>query len=163
MTDGEEAVEYLTEGFQYMHYSVQFLIRDLPGDAFSWLGRSNEAPFQTNDFEEAARGGRGLPPLEAMFNLSGNAYAAGGGFPLRFGLFFWGNGNLPDRWNPVDEGADWTLSEQLEPLAAVKDLITVVTGMRIHTDNIYPHTSGASGILTGCNLLAFEDGREWHL
>ena len=32
----------------------------------------------------------GLPPLEAMFNLSGTAYAAGGGFPLRFGLFFWG-------------------------------------------------------------------------
>jgi len=102
----------------------------------------------------------GLPPLEAMFNLSGNAYAAGGGFPLRFGLFFWGNGNLPDRWTPVDEGANWTLSEQLEPLAAVQDLITVVTGMRLHTDNIYPHTSGASGMLTGCNLLAFEDGRE---
>jgi hypothetical protein len=102
----------------------------------------------------------GLPPLEAMFNVSGNAYAAGGGFPLRFGLFFWGNGNLPDKWTPVDEGADWTLSEQLEPLAAVQDLITVVTGMRMHTDNLYPHTSGASGMLTGCNLLAFEDGRE---
>jgi hypothetical protein len=102
----------------------------------------------------------GLPPLEAMFNLSGNAYAAGGGFPLRFGLFFWGNGNLPDKWTPVDEGAGWTLSEQLEPLAAVQDLITVVSGMRMHTDNVYPHTSGASGMLTGCNLLAFEDGRE---
>ena len=102
----------------------------------------------------------GLPPLEAMFNVSGTAYAAGGGFPLRFGLFFWGNGNLPDKWTPIDEGANWTLSEQLTPLADVKDLVTVVTGMRIHTDNIYPHTSGASGILTGCNLLAFEDGRE---
>ncbi len=102
----------------------------------------------------------GLPPLEAMFNVSGNAYAAGGGFPVRFGLFFWGNGNLPDKWTPVDEGAGWTLSEQLEPLASVQDLVTVVTGMRIHTDNIYPHTSGASGMLTGCNLLAFEDGRE---
>lgn len=104
----------------------------------------------------------GLPPLEAMFNSSGTAYAAGGGLPLRFGLFFWGNGNLPDRWTPTGEGAgaDWALSEQLMPLASVKDLITVVSGMSLHTDNIYPHTSGASGVLTGCNLLAYEDGRE---
>ena len=30
VTDGEEeAVDYLNEGFQYMDYSVQFLIRDL--------------------------------------------------------------------------------------------------------------------------------------
>lgn len=40
VTDGEEeAVEYLTEGFQYMDYSVQFLIRDLVmGDAFRLAG-----------------------------------------------------------------------------------------------------------------------------
>ncbi len=102
----------------------------------------------------------GLPPLEAMFNSNGTAYAAGGGLPLRFGLFFWGNGNLPDLWTPTGEGSDWALSEQLEPLAAVKDLITVVSGMSLHTDNIYPHTSGSAGVLTGCNLLAYEDGRE---
>ena len=102
----------------------------------------------------------GLPPLEAMFNCSGTAYAAGGGLPVRFGLFFWGNGNLPERWTPTGEGTDWSLSEQLEPLGSVKDLITVVSGMNLHTDNIYPHTSGASGILTGCNLLAYEDGRQ---
>ena len=102
----------------------------------------------------------GLPPLEAMFNCSGTAYAAGGGLPLRFGLFFWGNGNLPERWTPTGEGADWSLSEQLMPLAAVKDLITVVSGMSLHTDNIFPHTSGSAGILTGCNLLSYEDGRE---
>ena len=42
----------------------------------------------------------GLPPLEAMFNVNGTAYAAGGGLPLRFGLFFWGNGNLPERCLP---------------------------------------------------------------
>lgn len=102
----------------------------------------------------------GLPPLEAMFNVNGTAYAAGGGLPLRFGLFFWGNGNLPDRWTPSGEGADWSLSEQLEPLASVKDLVTVVSGMNLHTDNVYPHTSGAAGILTGANLLAYEDGRQ---
>jgi hypothetical protein len=101
-----------------------------------------------------------LPPLEAMFNSGGTAYAAGGGLPLRFGLFFWGNGTLPDRWTPTGEGADWALSEQLEPLAGVKDWITVVSGMSLHTDNIYPHTSGAAGMLSGSNLKAYEDGRQ---
>jgi len=101
-----------------------------------------------------------LPPLEAMFNSGGTAYAAGGGLPLRFGLFFWGNGTLPERWIPTGDGAEWTLSEQLEPLAAVKDWVSVVSGMSLHTDNIYPHTSGAAGILSGCNLKAYEDGRE---
>jgi hypothetical protein len=101
-----------------------------------------------------------LPPLEAMFNSGGTAYAAGGGLPLRFGLFFWGNGTLPDRWTPTGEGTDWALSEQLEPLAGVKDWITVVSGMSLHTDNIYPHTSGAAGMLSGSNLKAYEDGRQ---
>jgi len=102
----------------------------------------------------------GLPPLEAMFNSMGTAYAAGGGLPTRFGLFFWGNGNLPDRWTPTGEGTDWSLSEQLAPLASVSDHLTVISGMSLHTDNVYPHTSGSAGILTGTNLLAYQDGRE---
>ena len=104
----------------------------------------------------------GLPPLEAMFNCSGTAYAAGGGLPTRFGLFFWGNGNLPERWTPAGEGEGdaWTLSEQLTPLASVKDRLSVISGMRLHTDNVYPHSSGSAGILTGTNLLSYVDGRE---
>jgi hypothetical protein len=42
----------------------------------------------------------------------------------------------------------------------VKDWITVVSGMSLHTDNIYPHTSGAAGMLSGSNLKAYEDGRQ---
>jgi hypothetical protein len=45
-------------------------------------------------------------------------------------------------------------------LAAVKDKITVVSGMSLHTDNVYPHSSGAAGVLTGSNLLSYQDGRE---
>lgn len=91
----------------------------------------------------------GLPVLECFLNQNGTAFASGNGFPLRFGLFFWGNGNLPDRWTPTGEGTEWTLSDQLAPLADVKDLINVVTGMNIYVPNIYPHTSGAAGILSG--------------
>ncbi|MEZ4240776.1 MAG: DUF1552 domain-containing protein [Myxococcota bacterium] len=104
----------------------------------------------------------GLPLLEAM--LEERAWAVGGGFPTRFGLFFWGNGTLPgdpdhpaenpDRWTPVGTGAGdaWALSEQLAPLAAHKERLAVVTGLSMKLPNPYPHGSGAAGILTGKQL-----------
>lgn len=91
----------------------------------------------------------GLPALEIFLNGHGTAYADGGGFPARFGMFFWGNGMLPHRWVPEGEGAEWTLSDQLQPLASIKDVLTVVTGMSVRTGNDYPHTSGIAGLLTG--------------
>lgn len=104
----------------------------------------------------------GLPALEAM--MSPRAFAVGGLFPKRFGLFFWGNGTLPgdpdkplenpDRWTPIGEGSGsaWTLSEQLAPLAAHKDVLAVVTGLSMKLPNTYPHGSGAAGILSGAVL-----------
>ncbi len=94
-----------------------------------------------------------LPTLEAMLNGNGNAYACGGAIPRRFGLFFWGNGNLPFNWTPTGDGADWTLSEQLQPLAAVKDQITVVSGYSVKLVNAYPHSSGAAGILSAAPIV----------
>jgi hypothetical protein len=99
----------------------------------------------------------GLPPLEAFLDLTRKANATCGGVvPRRFGLFFWGNGNRPDKWLPVGEGASWELSEQLAPLAAVKHKITVVSGMAVKTGNVYPHTSGSVGLLSGA--AALDDG-----
>lgn len=94
----------------------------------------------------------GLPWLEAMTGASPAAHASGA-FPRRFVLFFWGNGNIPDRWNPVGEGTAWTLSEQLEPLAPMKSKLSVVSGLSIKTGNTIPHFSGASGILSGAPLI----------
>lgn len=107
----------------------------------------------------------GLPPLEVFFNTSGNAYADGGALPGRFGLFFWGNGMLPDRWVPTGEGDGdaWSLSDQLKPLARHKDHITVVSGMRVMTGNEIPHTSGASGILSGAPLISNGDDHTFML
>ncbi|MBK6686902.1 MAG: DUF1552 domain-containing protein [Deltaproteobacteria bacterium] len=96
--------------------------------------------------------GIGLPPLEVFFDRHGLAYADGG-LPKRFGIWFWGNGNLPQRWNPIGEGAEWTLSEQLQPLASVKSEITVVSGMSVKTGNTIPHGSGPAGILSGAPLI----------
>ena len=99
----------------------------------------------------------GLPPLEIFLNDSGSAYAdegtGGSGFPRRFGLFFWGNGMLPKRWTPAAEGTDWELSDQLAPLASVKEYVTVVTGTGLGVPNTRPHTAGAGGILSGAPLV----------
>lgn len=91
----------------------------------------------------------GLPPLDIFFNGSGTAYADASPFPTRFGLFFWGNGTIPDKWVPQGEGAGdaWQLSEQLMPLAGHKDKLAVVSGLRVMIPNRIPHWSGAAGVL----------------
>lgn len=97
-----------------------------------------------------------LPPLEIFLGRKG-AYACGGAIPRRFGLFFWGNGNLPERWLPTGEGEAWELSEQLAPLASVKDFLTVVSGMSVKLPNTEPHGSGAAGILSASSLMSVGD------
>lgn len=90
-----------------------------------------------------------LPPLEAMMNSTGTAYAQLGGFPKRFGVFFWGNGVLPATWVPADTSANWALSPILAPLAESKSKLMVVSGARVATLNTAPHEAGPAGLLTG--------------
>jgi len=74
------------------------------------------------------------------------------GFPQRFGLFYWGNGNLPDTWAPAgtgDAASRWTVSDQLAPLESWVDQTTVVTGLNINVTNQLPHFSGLVGSLGG--------------
>jgi hypothetical protein len=98
-----------------------------------------------------------LPPLEAFFDDNGLAYALDGTFPKRFGLFFWGNGIIPERWIPQTTGADWELTDQLAPLASVKDQVTVITGMEVKTGNPAAHISGPAGFLTGDGVFTVGD------
>ncbi len=91
----------------------------------------------------------GLPALEVFLNDSGSAFAGGDAFPKRFGIFFWGNGNLPEKWVPKGTGPDWELTEQLAPLAPVKQHVTVVSGMKVQTGNGVPHESGPVGMFSG--------------
>ncbi len=98
-----------------------------------------------------------LPPLEAFFDASGRAYATTGAFPRRFGLFFWGNGVLPERWVPTGTGADYALSEQLAALAPVKEHVAVLSGFEVKTGNPIAHISGPAGFLTGHPLRVVGD------
>lgn len=99
-----------------------------------------------------------LPWLEIFAGRPAHAETL---FPIRFGVWFWGNGNRPAEWQPTGEGQGdaWALSEQLAALAAVKHKISVVTGMGVKVPNYIPHWSGAGGLLTG--LDAVGDDSDW--
>ncbi len=72
----------------------------------------------------------GLPPLEAMLNANGTALAGDLPLPRRFISFMFGNGVQLDRFEPTITGPNWELTDQLQPFAALKDYVTVCTGMR---------------------------------
>jgi len=74
----------------------------------------------------------GLPPLAAMFNSSGTAYAATGvDAAVQPRFVFWFNGNgIPERyWIPREIGVDYELTPCLAPLASVRDDVHVVSGI----------------------------------
>lgn len=92
----------------------------------------------------------GLPPLEAMLGVNGNALADGTDLPTRFGLWFWGNGIKADRWTPAASGDNWPVSEQLAGLADLVPYVSCLTGLQLKS-GVYPHHSGMCGILTGAD------------
>jgi hypothetical protein len=72
----------------------------------------------------------GLPTLEAMQGRRASAFAQSGGAPKRFGVWYFGGGIGFEESNffPAQTGATWSLPKLLEPLAKVKDYVTVVSG-----------------------------------
>ncbi|MDX2023606.1 MAG: DUF1552 domain-containing protein [Deltaproteobacteria bacterium] len=100
-----------------------------------------------------------LPLLDAMVNTNGTALAAGGPMPVRFGVWWWGSGMLPSRWIPkaTGQGSQWALSDQLMPLAKVKDKISVVTGMFSSPDGTVHH-AGQQAMLTGAGPMGYQSG-----
>lgn len=83
-----------------------------------------------------------LPPLEAMFNANASAYANGDDLPCRFLTWFFGNGVHLERFEPAEVGPTWSLSEQLAPLANVKDYLSVITGMTNRCEELITHHEG---------------------
>ena len=100
----------------------------------------------------------GLPPLAAMFNSNGTAYAAPGkgtasAIEPRFLIWFNGNG-IPERyWIPHETGPDYSLTPCLAPLKSVRDYVHVISGI----DNIAAringqgngHFNALTGLMTG--------------
>ena len=71
----------------------------------------------------------GLPPLVAMFNSNGTAYAAEKAIDPKFVFWFNGNG-IPERyWIPTTVGTDYELTPCLAPLKSLRGDIHVVSGI----------------------------------
>ena len=68
-----------------------------------------------------------------MFNSSGTAYAAGrlAGQAIEPRFVFWFNGNgIPEKyWIPQETGADYAFTPCLQPLAAFRKDIHIITGL----------------------------------
>ena len=99
----------------------------------------------------------GLPPLAAMFNFNGTAYAAPAtsakGVPIESRFLVWFNGNgIPERyWIPEETGKDFELSPCLAPLEPVRDYVHVISGI----DNVAARLGGqGNGHFTAlCGLM----------
>jgi len=92
----------------------------------------------------------GLPPLAAMFNASGTAYAAStGASPIesRFVLWFNGNGVVENYWVPREVGANYDITPCLRPLEPFKQDIHVITGL--DNPNGKGHHGAMSSLMSG--------------
>ena len=97
-----------------------------------------------------------LPWLEAMGPLAARAAAAAtqAGPPNRVAFLYAPNGqHMPD-WTPEGEGRDFELSAILEPLAGLKQKLTVLSGLaadkaRPHGDGGGDHARAMAAFLTG--------------
>lgn len=96
-----------------------------------------------------------LPWLEAMAPARAASFlrAGGGGPPIRVAFVFTPNGqHMPD-WKPSSDGTGFELPFILEPLAPVRDRVTVLTGLaldggRPHGDGPGDHARAAASFLT---------------
>ena len=84
----------------------------------------------------------GLPPLAAMFNMNGTAYAAEAGkvagIDKRF-LIWWNGNGIPERyWIPRETGENFELTACLSPLGRVREYVHVLSGV----DNVAARMNG---------------------
>ncbi len=70
-----------------------------------------------------------LPPLDAMFDGRGTAFADGGKPETRFVIWFNGNGVPEKNWMPQETGPGFTLTPCLAPLAPLRGHVHVLTGL----------------------------------
>mgnify|MGYP000364872011 CR=1 FL=1 len=71
-----------------------------------------------------------LPFLESLAPRPARAAAAGATPPTRMAFLFMPNGIHPKRWTPEGEGMDWKPSPLLEPLAAHRQDLSILTNLQ---------------------------------
>ncbi len=101
----------------------------------------------------------GLPTLEAMLGSHGTAFADGSPLPRRLVTWFFGNGVRLDRWVPKIQGGGYELTEELAPLAKVKDYCSVLTGFNNKAGyGRRGHHDGVAGAFSGIPFIELDPG-----
>jgi hypothetical protein len=86
----------------------------------------------------------GLPLLEAMLDVNGDALAGGQALPTRFMTWFWGNGVYLPVFEPTTTGPSWVPTQPLQPFAdlGVKEYVNVCTGLKNRCRTLITHHEG---------------------
>nr|WP_263429723.1 DUF1552 domain-containing protein [Nannocystis pusilla] len=86
-----------------------------------------------------------------MLDGNGTAYADGTPLLPRYLTWFFGNGIDPAQWVPaaVGQGAAWSVSPSLVPLADYKAWLSVLSGYEVKIPALYAHKSAPAAVLTG--------------
>jgi hypothetical protein len=122
------------------------------------LGSLAKGPLPRRTFLRGAGAALALPWLEAMLprSIASGAAAVSQKAPVRMAFLFTPNGVIPSAWEPKEVGANYALSPTLEPLAAVKQEVLVLSGLSQHRANALgdgagDHARSASAFLTGAH------------
>jgi len=93
----------------------------------------------------------GLPLLDCFLDDNAVALASGAPRPVRFGTWHWGCGVNPQRFFPKKLGADYDIPEELQPMAAYKNDMCVLSGYNVRLDGLpnEPHISAVWTLRTG--------------
>jgi len=93
-----------------------------------------------------------LPLLDAMVPALTAEHLTAAAPVRRLGFIYYPLGVDQDRWRPIGEGADYRLSEALQPLAAHKQKLIVLSGLSSDPDRTKAgfHDRAMASFMTGC-------------
>ena len=97
-----------------------------------------------------------LPCLDATHAVRGAPRLASAPAPVRLATLFHPNGVYPPNWDPEGTGRDYKLSRILEPLAGVRDRVSVLSNLGTGAQG---HVGATSSFLTGTPLHKKAAGR----
>ncbi len=90
-----------------------------------------------------------LPLLDSMIPALSSASAQAAQPVKRLGVVYVPNGMAMKSWTPATEGADFEITRILQPLAAYRDRMLVLTGLNGPRSNAGVHASASTRFLTG--------------
>lgn len=96
-----------------------------------------------------------LPLLDSMVPAFASSTQLDSTRPLRVQFFYVPNGRILERWIPSKEGRDFEITPALQPLAAFRDRMTILSGLNIKAADTRPgeggsgHARASAAYLTG--------------